>query len=175
MHQIKHPAIPLLTSYAKNGVPVLLKSEPWSLEQKDAAITRGFHQSTVEYTSVLRDDMARMRRKGMFIVLPYELSREHPSLCISPIGCIPQRDRRPRMINDYSFYFVNQNSQKLAPAEAMQWGKALDRVLWYSYYADRRHGPVLLSKTDLANGFYGIRLTPMGALKLAVPFPQFTL
>jgi hypothetical protein len=174
MHHLKHPAIPLLSSYANNGVPVLLKSEPWSLEQKDAAMKRGCHPSASEYTPFLRDEMAAMRRKGFFIVLPYELLREHPGLCISPIGCIPQRDRRPRMINDYSFSFVNQNSQKLAPAEAMQWGKTLDRVLvlWYIYYADRRQGPVLLSKTDLADGFYRIPLTPMGALKLAVPFPH---
>jgi hypothetical protein len=172
MHHLKHPAIPLLSSYANNGVPVLLKSEPWSLEQKDAAMKRGCHQAALEYTSFLRDEMAAMRRKGMIIVLPYELSREHPSLCISPIGCIPQRDRRPRMINDYSFYFVNQNSQKLAPPEAMKWGKTLNRVIFYIYYADRRQGPALLSKTDLADGFYRIPLTPMGVLKLAVPFPH---
>ena len=38
--------------------------------------------------------------------------------------------------------------------------------------ADQRHGPVLLSKTDLSDGFYQLHLTPSGALKLAVPFPS---
>ena len=39
--------------------------------------------------------------------------------------------------------------------------------------ADWRHGPVLLSKTDLSNGFYQLPpLTPSGALKLTVPFPH---
>ena len=35
---------------------------------------------------------------------------------------------------------------------------------------DRCHGPILLSKTNLLDGFYQIPLTPTGALKLAVPF-----
>ena len=113
-----------------------------------------------------------MRRKGMFTVVPYTLLRHIPGLCLSPIGCIPQRDRRPRMINDYIFSEVNQHTQKLAPAESMQWGRTLDRVLSRIYYADRRHGPVLLSKIDLADGFYHVPLTPTGALKLAVPFPN---
>ena len=52
----------------------------------------------------------------------------------------------------------------------MQWGKALQRVLWYIYHADTRHGPVLLSKTNLSDGFYHLHLNPTGALKLAVPF-----
>ena len=172
MHSIDHPALPLLSSYSKNGVPVVITSEPWSLEKKDAAMARGNHKSASEYTTFLREEMTTMRRKGMFIVVPYDLLRHIPGLCLSPIGCIPQRDRRPRMINDYTFSELNQHTHKLAPAESMQWGRTLDRVLSRIYYADRRHGPVLLSKTDLADGFYRIPLTPTGALKLAVPFPN---
>lgn len=117
---------------------------------------RGSHKSATEYTHFLREEMTQMRTKGMFIVIPYDLLRDNPNLCLSPIGCIPQRERRPRMINDYSFSEVNQHTQKLAPPESMQWGRTLDRVLWYIYYADRRQGPVLLSKTDLGDGFYRI-------------------
>ena len=58
----------------------------------------------------------------------------------------------------------------MAPPEAMQWGRTLNRVLWYILHADNRHGPVLMSKTDLSDGFYQMDLTPTGALKLAVPF-----
>ena len=54
------------------------------------------------------------------------------------------------MINDYPFFEVNKNTQKLAQPEAMRWSLTLERVLWYIYHADRRNGPVLLSKTDLA-------------------------
>ena len=45
-------------------------------------------------------------------------------------------------------------------------------MLWYIFSADRGHRPVLLSKTDLADSFYQIPLTPSGALKLADPFPN---
>ena len=58
----------------------------------------------------------------------------------------------------------------MAPEEAMQWGRTLHRILWYAHTADNHHGPVLMSKTDLSDGFYQLHLTPSGALKLAVPF-----
>jgi hypothetical protein len=116
--------------------------------------------------------MGDMRKNGMFIVLPYSLLRDLSQLRLSPLGCLPQRDRRPRMICDYTYSGVNQETVKRAPPEAMQWGRALPRLLWYVFTADQRHGPVLLSKTDLSDGFYQLHLTPSGALKLAVPFPN---
>jgi len=76
------------------------------------------------------------------------------------------------MINDYTFLGVNPQTVKRAPPESMQWGRALHRLLWFVFTADQRHGPVLLSKTDLSDGFYQLHLTPTGALKLAVPFPH---
>jgi hypothetical protein len=167
-----HRAGPLLRRYARNGIPVLISSEPWSLEKKDAAILRGNHPSAHAFTDFLREEMYDMRSKGMFIVLPYHLVRDMPQLRISPIGCVPQRERRPRMINDYTFSSVNPDTIKMAPQEAMQWGRALHRILWYVYSADRRQGPVLLSKTDLSDGFYQFHLTPTGSLKLATPFPH---
>ena len=39
----------------------------------------------------------------MFIILLYSLVRDLPQLRVSLIGCVPQRERRPRMINDYTF------------------------------------------------------------------------
>ena len=35
---LDHPAAKLLSTYAQTGVPVLLTTAPWSLEEKDAAI-----------------------------------------------------------------------------------------------------------------------------------------
>ena len=172
LHRLRHQAAPFLYQYSKQGVPVLLRTKPWSLQQKDAAIQRGNHPSAHAFTEFLRTEMCDMRAKGMFIVLPYALLRHHPQLRISPLGCVPQRDRRPRIINDYTFSGVNPSTNKMAPPEAMQWGRAINRVLWYIYTADRRHGPVLLSKTDLSDGFYQMHLTPTGALQLAVPFPS---
>ena len=106
----------------------------------------------------------------MFIVLPYNSVRHLSALWLSPLGCVPQQERCLRIINDYTFSGVNPETIKMAPPEAMQWGRTLQRVLWYIFYSDNRHGPVLLSKTDLSDGFYQLHLTPTGALKLAVPF-----
>jgi hypothetical protein len=47
------------------------------------------------------------------------------------------------MINDYAFSGVNPETVKMAPREAMQWGRTLNRILWYVYTADRRQGTVL--------------------------------
>ena len=171
---LPHKAASLISRYARDGVPVVLSSEPWSLQRKDAAIQRGNHPSVEAFAEFVQEEMLDMRRKGIFILLPYRLLRHRPELRISPLGCVPQRDRRPRIINDYTFSGVNPSTVKLAPEAAMQWGKTFHRMLWYIFSADRRHGPVLLSKTDLADGFYQIPLTPSGALKLAVPFPSDT-
>ena len=172
LRHLQHKAAPLLDRYARHGVPVLVQSEPWTLAQKDNAMARGNHPSAHSFTEFLRTEMGDMREKGMFIVIPYSLVRKHRQLRISPLGCVPQRGRRPRMINDYTFSGVNTSTIKMAPPEAMQWGRTINRVLWYIYSADQRQGPVLLSKTDLSDGFYQIPLTPSGALKLAVPFPH---
>ena len=166
---LPHRAAALLHRYAKSGVPVVVQSPPWSLHQKDVAISRGNHPSVHSFEDFVLEEMEDMRKKGIFILLPYQLLRDHPALRISPLGCVPQRERRPRIINDYTFSGINPATLKLAPPEAMQWGRTFHRVLWYIFTADRRHGPVLLSKTDLADGFYQLPLTPTGALKLAVP------
>ena len=172
IRSLRHRAAPLLHRFAKNGIPVLLQSKPWSSKQKDDAFQRGNHPSAHAFTDFLREEMGEMRQKGMFIVLPYHLLKDMKQLRLSPLGCVPQRERRPRMINDYTYSSVNPDTIHCAPPEAMQWGRTLHRLLWYVFSADQRHGPVLLSKTDLSDGFYQLPLTPSGALKLAVPFPH---
>jgi hypothetical protein len=76
------------------------------------------------------------------------------------------------MINGYTFSGVNPDTVKMAPREAMQWGRTLNHILWYVSTANRRQGTVLLSKTDLSDSFYQFHLTPSGALSLATPFPN---
>ena len=170
LRHLRHRAVPLLQRYAQQGVPVILSTRPWSLEQKDRAIKRGNHPSTRAFPDFMKSEMADMHSKGMFIVMPYAQVRHLPELRISPLGCVPQRERRPRIINDYTYSGVNSATVKMAPEEAMQWGRTLHRILWYIHSADNRLGPVLMSKTDLSDGFYQLHLTPSSALKLAVPF-----
>ena len=164
---LPHRAAALLHRYAKTGVPVIVQSPPWSLAQKDTAIARGDHPSVQAFKEFVLEEMQDMRQKGIFLLLPYKHLRHHPSLRISPLGCVPQLEQRPRIINDYTISGVNPSTVKMAPQEAMQWGRTFHRVLWYIFTADRRHGPVLLSKTDLVDGFYQLPLTPSRALKLA--------
>ena len=103
LHRLRHPARQLLYRYEKEGVPVLVRSEPWTLERKDAAMLRGNHPSTAAFSRFITDEMTDMRSKGIFILLPYTSLRHLKPLRISPLGCVPQRERRPRIINDYTF------------------------------------------------------------------------
>jgi hypothetical protein len=170
--RIAHPAGPLLAQLAKHGVPVLQSTPPWSLAQRDAAILRGSHQSTREHQQFLRDEMADMIEQQYWIVIPYKDVLHLPNLRLSPMGVVPQRDRRPRVIVDYSFADVNANTIPLAPTESMQFGRTLDRVLHRIHHANRRFGPVQLIKVDIADGFYRLKVAPSHIPVLGVAFPH---
>jgi hypothetical protein len=65
---------------------------------------------------------------------------------------------------DYSYNEVNQISLPLAPAHAMQFGGALQRILQRLAYANPAYGPPLLAKIDLADGYYRVPLSADAAL-----------
>jgi hypothetical protein len=112
-----------------------------------------------------------MINKDQWTILPFSVAKQLPSLRLSPPGVVPQRERRPRWICDYSFYDVNAETLPLAALESMQFGHALDRILRHILLANPHIGPVYLMKVDLADGFYRIDLAPDDAPKLAVVFP----
>ena len=99
-----------------------------------------------------------MIRKGYWTVLPYSAVRHLPNLKIAPPGVVPQRDRRPRPIIDYSWYDLNQTACPLAPESAMQFGRAFHRITQRIVYANPEHGPVMLMKVDLADGYNRVPL-----------------
>jgi hypothetical protein len=109
---------------------------------------------------------------GFWTVLPYSTVRSFPPLRLAPSGVVPQRERRPRPIMDYSFYHTNQASAPIDPTHAMQFGRTLKRLLQRIVYCNPRHGPPLLAKIDLADGYYRIPLSPSAALWLAVVIPS---
>ncbi len=80
---------------------------------------------------------------GYWTVLPYAAVRQYPHLKLSPAGVVPQWERRPCPIMDYTFPGVNQHSLPLAPMHAMQFGQALQRVLQRLVYANPAFGPPL--------------------------------
>jgi hypothetical protein len=112
-----------------------------------------------------------MVNMGFWTVLPFTAVQDLPHLSLAQAGVVPQRERRPRPIMDFSFNKVNQEGVPLAPYLAMQFGQALQRIIQRVVYANPAHGPVLLAKLDLADGYYRIPLSPHAAQHLAVVLP----
>jgi len=173
LHQLPHPAAPLLARLARHGVPAPMTSAPWTTQQQDVAATRGPHPSAQHvHSEFLLEDMYNMVRMGYWVVLPYSSLRGHPHLKLAPSGVVPQRERRPRPIMDYTYNGVNQATLDMAPQHAMQFGYALQRLLQRLAYCNPAHGPPLMAKIDLADGYYRIPLSQDAALALAVVLPS---
>jgi hypothetical protein len=137
-----------------------------------AALARGPHKSAHEHADFLRDEFVAFIRKQQWTLLPARQVEHLKNLRLSPLGVVPQRDRRPRVIVDYSYSDVNADTAQLAPHEAMQFGKALHRLIHRIVRAHPRHGPVNLSKVDIADGFYRIWVAALHVPQLGVLFPK---
>ena len=180
LERLPHPASRLLVSLRDHGMPVITGTTGWSDADFDARLQRGSHTSTRDHVDFVRDEMADFARKGFWTVLPYEAVRDLRrlpgfrhlrSLRVSPLGCVPQRGRRPRLIVDLSFYGVNADTVKLAPHEAMQFGRTLERLLFRIRHANPRYGPVYMNKIDISDGFYRVALAAASSPKLAIVLP----
>jgi hypothetical protein len=68
-----------------------------------------------------------VNKKAQWLVFPYDAIKHLPNLRISPMGLrLPQHDRRPHTIVDYTFFGLNNDTVPiLAPRDAMQFGNAL--------------------------------------------------
>jgi hypothetical protein len=71
-------------------------------------MARGPQKSAYEYQEFLREEMLDFVCKAFWMVLPYDRVKEIEALIkrlrISPLGVVPQHERRPRIIVDYSFW-----------------------------------------------------------------------
>ena len=168
---LPHKAARLLGHLGTRGASVPTSTPPWSKERREQAMARGPHKSSHGEREFVCEDLLDFCRQGYWVVLPYSEVAEWPHLRVSPLGVVPQRDRRPRLIVDYSFSDLNKETIQLAPPEAMQFGRALQRVLTTIVHADRRYGPVSLSKIDIADGFYRVWLQIDDIPKLGVALP----
>jgi hypothetical protein len=175
MLDLPHKASTFLHHLKHHGATVSLSTPPSDKKRMEDTIKRGPHKSANEYAEFLREELLDFVQKGFWMVLPYKLLAKHPMLRerlrISPMGVVPQRARRPRIIVDYSFFDLNDETIKLAPREAMQFGKALERCLQAIVDANPDHGPVHMIKVDIADGFYRIWLHVHDIPKLAVSLP----
>ena len=77
-----------------------------------------------------------MIEKGQWVVLPYWVAKGLPGLRLSPPGVKVERDWRPRWLGDYSKFKTNAETLLLACLSAMQYGRALDRLIREIVYAD---------------------------------------
>jgi len=172
IHTAPHTAAAFLKCLATSGVPAPSTAQPWSQKQKRDVLQRGAHSSVVhQFRSFLWEDLSDMVAKGFWSVLPFAKVKHFSHLKLAPSGVVPQRTRRPRPIMDYTYTGVNQASAMLAPTHAMQFGNTFQRVLQRIAYANPSHGPVLLAKFDLSDGYYRVPLSPEAALELAVILP----
>ena len=166
-----HPATRILKQYKLHGVPVKLSTQPWSRAQIQSKLHRGPHKSCHEHLEFLQEEFVDMINKKQWVILPYTVAQDLPGLRLSPPGVVPQRERRPRWICDYSYYQVNDETVELFFKESMQFGHALDRILREILLANPKFGPVNLIKIDIADGFYRLDINPTDIPKLAVIFP----
>jgi hypothetical protein len=106
-------------------------------------------------------------------VLPYRLVRSLPQLQLSPAAVKEERQRKPRLLCDHSWYPVNEKTLPHAPPEAMQFGGTLQRVLRAVRHANPRYGPVHLSKYDIKDGYYRMFLNAGECPRLAIILPRY--
>ena len=168
---LDHPARSYLLHLRNHGVPVPMQPPPWTNEKKDEVIARGCHESANKDTKFVREEFSDFIKKQFWTILPYRLVKGMRDLRLSPLGVVPQRDRRPRLIVDLTFFMVNHDCVPIAPSEAMQFGRALHRILQRILLADPRYGPIYIAKIDIADGFYRVGLAPRDAPKLGVMLP----
>jgi hypothetical protein len=133
---------------------------------------RGSHPSAQEFHEFVSEEMQDMVERQYWVVLPYKLVRSLPNLRISPLGVVPQRERRPRIIVDYTFSGVNNETDPQAFREAMQFGRALIRIMQAVLFASEEHGPIYLLKVDLSDGFYRVNVDANDIPRLGVALPK---
>ena len=156
VRQLPHRAARLLDHLRKRWASVVTSSEPWTVTECESAKQQGPHKSSHLDREFVSEEMLDFCRQGYWMVLPYYCVQHWRGLHVSPLGVVSQRDRRSRLIVDHSYSGVNDDTVALAPKEAMQFGRALHRVMKTVVNADDRYGPVYLSKIDIADGFYRV-------------------
>ena len=168
---LPHPAADVLEQLRSRGAPVVQTTPPWTLQERDAAVQRGPHQSSNAHTEFLREELQSMVAAGQWMVLPYRCVRDLPDLRLAPMGVVPQRDRRPRPIIDYTYNKVNADNVTLAP-DSLQFGNALERFLQQVQRADTRQGPVYLAKADVADAFMRVWVEAESVSRLGALIPS---
>ena len=87
-----HPAARLLKPHEHGGIPVQLKSHPWTTKQIATALAHAPHQSCIPFINFLETEFIDMTEKGQWVVLPHSIAKSLPGICLSPPDVVPQRE-----------------------------------------------------------------------------------
>ena len=171
MSPADHPAAMYLNHLREHGADVILNL-PHDLARLEQQIRKGAHPSARARSAFFRAEVLDQVRKGHLLVLPLSIIKHIPHLYLSPAACIPQEGRRDRPIYDYTYSGLNKAVTLSAPPEAMQFGRALPRLLRHIVNADPRLGPVFMSKTDLSDAYMRVWIRIEDVPKLAFVIPE---
>ena len=84
LDKVDDPAQRLLKLYKERGTPVNMASKPWILDQISAALSWGVHQSCMEHTKFLHEEVHNVILKSQWVVPTAEDVAHLPELRISP-------------------------------------------------------------------------------------------
>ena len=177
---MKHPAGPLLESYANDGCPVEVDAT-WTLQQLDDAVAYGAHPSAQDPVAAkaCRTEALEKVHEGHAKLIKYSalraaVARGDLTAKISPIAAIPHKSRAFRMLLDLSpkgqgrepgktpRVSVNDATNRdAAPLAAMdQLGKVMPRIIFWMASQPLDEGPILFSKFDIKDGFWRVGTDP---------------
>jgi hypothetical protein len=174
-----HPFVETLEEW-ETGVPVDC-GEAWEWATVEAAVAQGAHKSATspESIALVKEDVAYQVKAGYAEVIPWNELRKlrPPTLKVSPLAVVPQRNRRGRMILDLSFAVqrqqkrgrrrkrrrddedvlqasVNDTTVQQAPeAPVKELGNVLPRILdFMAKVPEEEH--IHFAKLDLADGYW---------------------
>ena len=99
---IQHRARRLLHHLRDRGArSVPMTTAPWTRQRILAAAKQGSHKSANDYVDFVCQEMVEFAQQGFWTILPLAIAITIPHLRLSPLGVVPQRNRRPRLIVDY--------------------------------------------------------------------------
>ena len=140
---VHHPAYAKLLEYASKGCPVKT-GHNWSKEEIHAAVMRGPHESDFSKESIAHfaaEEKAKMASKQLHLVW-YDMIKDNlpEQMKVFPITAIPHKSKAFPSILDLAFSLrlihrgrvslVNENSEKMAPAGAIdKIGNVLMRLI----------------------------------------------
>ena len=158
----------LLDSYQNSGAPYVTTAKPWDTQWKEHALCDGAHQSAHQCLEFTQQEFVDMIKKHFWTVLPASLVLHHKELKLSPLGVVPQHERCPCVICNYTFFGANQDTTPTEPLEVMQFGKMLPRLLQALAYANPKYGPIYAAKCILLDSFHRLQQSLDSILPLAV-------